>query len=137
MNDSNTVSELTEKLQPFFQQHDTQLVILFGSTVTGRLHHESDLDLGILSDKPLDTVAVTNELIRLLHLNRIDVVDLRRASPLLAREIVRQGVVLHERDPGGYAQFVSLAVRRYVDTRKLREAQQQVIERFLQTRGLR
>ena len=137
MNEPYTVSEIVEKLRPFFQPRDIQLIVLFGSTATGKVHRESDLDLGILADEPLDTIAVTSELIRLLHLNQIDVVDLRRVNPLLAREIVRQGVVLYERDPGGFAQFVSLTIRRYVDTRKLREAQQQVVERFLETRGIR
>lgn len=132
-----TVSELIQKLHRFFERSDVHLVVLFGSMVSGKMHRRSDLDLGILADKLLNTVEVTTELIRLLHVNNIDVVDLRRANPLLSREIVRQGTVLYERDPGMFAQFVSLTVRRYVDTRKLREAQKQVVERFLQARGVR
>ena len=132
-----TITELAQKLRPFFQQPGVQLVVLFGSQVSGKVHPGSDLDLGILADKPLDTVQVTGKLMRLTHLNNVDVVDLRRANPLLAREIVRQGTVLYERDLGTYARFVSLAVRRYADTRKLREAQKQVVNQFLQTRGVR
>ena len=49
---------------------------------------QSDLDLAVLGDKPVDLVKVTNEVIKSLHLNEVDVVDLRRASPLLAMEIV-------------------------------------------------
>jgi predicted nucleotidyltransferase len=113
------------------------LVVLVGSQASGKAHPGSDVDMGILADELLDTVQVTGELIRLTHLNNVDVVDLRRANPLLAREVVRQGTVLYERDLGTYARFVSLAVRRYADTRKLREAQKQVVNQFLQTRGVR
>lgn len=132
-----TTSELAQKLRPLFERPDVQLVMLFGSYVSGNVHPRSDLDLAILAQEPLDLVGLTTEIIQLLHLNDIDLVDLRRATPLLAREIVRQGVVLYERDPGTYAQFVSLTIRRYVDTRKFREAQQLSVQRFLQTRGVR
>ncbi|MBI3812688.1 MAG: nucleotidyltransferase domain-containing protein [Nitrospirae bacterium] len=137
MNTRDVISGLAQKLRPFFQQPAVQLVVIFGSVVSGKVHRSSDLDLAILADEPLDTVQITSELIRLLHINNIDVVDLRRANPLLAREVVRQGTVLHERDSGTYARFVSLAVRRYADTRKLREAHKQVVNQFLQTRGVR
>lgn len=137
MKPSYTVSELTQKLRPFFEQQGVRLAILFGSTVSGKTHSKSDLDLAILAGGPLDTVMVTAELIHLLHLNQIDVVDLRQANPLLAREIVRQGILLYEQNPGGFAQFISLTIRRYIDTEKLREAQREVVERFLQARGIR
>lgn len=83
----------------------------------------------------MDLVELTNQVIILTHRNEADVVDLRRASPLLAMEVVRHGRVLYERSPGLYAQFCSLAYRRYLDTAKLREGQKQVIASFLRERG--
>ena len=126
---------LHQRLQPFFTQPEIQLVILFGSTATGRGHAASDLDLAVCADRPLDTAAATAELMRLLHVNEIDLVDLRRASPLLAYEIARTGRVIYARAPGIHAEFVSLAVRRFIDTRKLRDARRCVIEQFLAKRG--
>jgi predicted nucleotidyltransferase len=131
------VSTLTRQLRPLFQRPEVRLVILFGSHASGGVHRRSDLDLAILAQEPLDMVGVTAEIMTLLHLNNVDVVDLRRASPLLAREIVRQGVVLYEREPGTYAQFVSLTIRRYADTRKFREAQRLAVQQFLQEWGVR
>jgi hypothetical protein len=63
--------------------------------------------------------------------SRLDLVDLRRAGPLIAFEVARSGVVLFERSPALFRQFQSLAARRYADTKKLRDAQRRSIEVFL------
>lgn len=134
--EKNVQAELANQLAPLFARPDIQLVILYGSAATGRTHRRSDLDLAILGDQPLDLIELTNQVIILTHRNEADVVDLRRASPLLAMEVARSGRPLYERSPGLYAQFCSLAYRRYVDTAKLRNAQKQAIARFLRARGV-
>lgn len=128
--------QLKEKLAPLHTHADIQLIILFGSAVKGARHRQSDLDLAILGKEPLDIVDLTNRVMVLLGTDRVDVVDLRRASPLLAMEVVRGGRLIYEQYAGQYVAFCSLAHRRYVDTAKLRAAQREVITRFLHTRGL-
>jgi len=130
-----TIAQLCERLTPLFSGPDIDLVIVFGSVAGGVTHVESDLDLAVQGKQPLDLVSLTNEITRLLHSDAIDVVDLRRASPLLMMEVVRGGHLLYERTPGSYAAFCSLAHRRYVDTAKLRVAQHEAIQRFLRERG--
>lgn len=127
---------LRQQLAPLFRRPDLRLVILFGSVATGAPHGRSDVDLAVLGDHPLDLVELTNAVIQLTHLNDVDLVDLCHAPPLLAMEVARHGRLLHERAPGDYAQFCSLAYRRYVDTAKLREAQKDAIAGFLRERGL-
>lgn len=129
-------NQVRERLAPLFANPDIDLVIVFGSAVSGQTHAGSDLDLAVKGRQPLDLVSLTNEIIRLLHTNTVDVVDLRRASPLLMMEVVRDGHLLYERAPGTYAGFCSLAHRRYVDTMKLRLAQREAIQRFLHARGV-
>lgn len=130
------LEEIRGRLTPLFGRPNILLVILFGSTATGTTHRRSDIDIAILGSEVLDIVEITNAVTRLLHNDCIDVVDLRRASPLLAIEVARHGRILYERRPGDYAAFYSLAYRRYVDTAKLRRAQQDAIARFLSVRGL-
>lgn len=122
MKDSPDLNRLKEQLGPLLANPDVQLVMLFGSATSGALHAESDLDLAIQGRRPLDLVEVTNQVMRLLRTDRVDVVDLRRASPLLMMEIARGGRLLYERAPGLYVAFCSLAHWRYVDTAKLRVA---------------
>lgn len=133
---SNLAGRLIEQLRPLFSRPDLQMVILFGSQAAGEARRESDIDLALLGDHPLDLVSQTTEAIRLLKQSRVDLVDLRRANPLLMMEVVRKGTLLYERSPGVYLNFCSLAVRRYIDTKKLRDARGTAIKRFLEQRGL-
>lgn len=128
--------DLQRLLEPLCEPYRIRMIAIFGSTVTGLRGPESDLDLALLADAPLDLVAVTTDVIRLLHTDNVDVVDLRRASPLLAMEVARHGRLLYEREPGTHVEFISLAVRRYIDTKKLRDAQKEAIHRYLASKGL-
>lgn len=131
-----SIEEIRNGLSPLFNDEGLRLIVLFGSAVSGKMHKKSDIDLAFLFDKPVDILALTNRVIRLLHTDNIDVVDLRRASPLLKFSAVKSGMLLYEREPGMFNEFYSLAFRMYVDTRKLRDAQAKAIQQFLKARGL-
>jgi predicted nucleotidyltransferase len=93
-----------------------QLVVLFGSVARGRARRDSDLDVAVRADEPADLDALYVLLAPRLASSRVDLVDLRRAGPLLAFQVAQRGQVLYERDPGAFRTFQSLASRRYVDT---------------------
>ena len=113
-----------------------QLVVLFGSVARGRARRDSDLDVAVRADEPADLDALYVLLAPRLATSAVDLVDLRRAGPLLAFQVARHGRLLYERDPGAFRSFQSLASRRYVDTEKLRHAQRRAIHAFLERRGL-
>jgi predicted nucleotidyltransferase len=92
-----TQDEIQSHLTPLYHRPNIVLVILFGSMATGVTHRRSDVDLAIQGSDVLDIVEMTGTVMRLLGDNRADVVDLRRASPLLAMEVARHGRVLYER----------------------------------------
>jgi predicted nucleotidyltransferase len=132
-----STEEMKERLAPLFKDKELRLALAFGSTVTGGFKkQQSDIDLAFLFDKPADILALTNQVIRILHFDNVDAVDLRCASPLLRFSVVKNGKLLYERSPGLFNEFFSLAFRRYVDTKKLRDAQEKVIQQFLQERDL-
>ncbi len=72
-----------------------------------------------------------DRLIRALGVQSVDVSDLSRAEPLLLMLVAREGVPLYEENPGDFACFVSLAARRFADTRKFREMERREIHDFL------
>lgn len=127
--DSETIRR---RLEPLFSRPGLRLVVLFGSRASGQERPSSDVDLGILGG---DVGVLAVEIIRLLGTDRVDVVDLARASPLLAMAVARGGRVLHEDKAGVFASFVSLAVRRYHDTAGLRAAREKGLKAFLESRG--
>ncbi|HAM52789.1 MAG TPA: hypothetical protein DCP92_19615 [Nitrospiraceae bacterium] len=128
--------EIRERLKPLFGDQELKLIILFGSTASGTMHKKSDIDLALLFDGPVDSLILTNKINRILRTDKVDVVDLRRASPLLRFCAARQGKAIYERAPGLFSEFCSLSFRMYVDTKKLRDAQAQAIRHFLKERGL-
>ncbi|MFZ5998210.1 MAG: type VII toxin-antitoxin system MntA family adenylyltransferase antitoxin [Nitrospirota bacterium] len=128
--------EIRERLRPLQSVEGLQLIMLFGSVAAGSMHKRSDIDLAFLFDMQVDILELTNKVIRLLRTDDIDVVDLNRASPLLKFIVAKQGTLLYEKTEGVFNRFYSLAFRRYVDTRKLRDAQTAVVKQFLKTRGL-
>ena len=126
-----TRADLKRAARDVAEAHGARLVVLFGSAARGDGAPE-DLDLGVLADRPLDAVAVTTRFIRLLAVQQVDVADLARAEPLLLMLAAREGVVLYERTPAEFTRFVSLAMRRYADTAKFREAERAEIREFLE-----
>ena len=115
---------------------DLQLLVLFGSAVKGRRTSARDIDLAVQCDGPADLDALYLAVAPRLGTDRVDLVDLRRAGPLLAFEVARTGRLLFERQPGTFRQFQSFASRRYCDTEKLRRAQRRAIQAFLEREGL-
>src|SRR5690242_16850967 len=101
-----TPEKITETLM---RRPDIELIILFGSAARGDTHRDSDIDVGILAVEAFDPIGMTNEISGYLGTRRVDVVDLRRASPLLALEALRHRRLLYESRPGSYATFYSLA----------------------------
>ena len=131
-----SVEEIAGRLKPLFAHRDLRLILLFGSAASGRTHKKSDLDIAFLFDGPVDILDLTNTVAGLLRNDAVDVIDLRRASPLLKFSAVKNGMLLYEREPGMFNEFYSLAFRMYADTKKLRDAQAEAIKSFLRAWGL-
>jgi predicted nucleotidyltransferase len=132
----SSFEELKNRLAPLFKDEGLQLVLAFGSVVSQRVHKHSDIDLAFLFNKPVDILRLTNRVIRLLQTDNVDIVDLKRASPILIFSAAKYGRLLYERLPGVFNEFYSLAFRRYMDTEKLRNAQAMAIRHFLEARRL-
>lgn len=131
-----SVEEVREGLGPVLKEDGLQILLLFGSTVSGNTHKKSDIDLAFLFDRPVDILTLTNKVIRLLHTDNIDVVDLKNASPLMRFSIAKNGILIYEKEDGLFNGFYSLAFRRYIDTKKIRDAQRLVIRHFLEAKRL-
>ena len=105
---------------------------LFGSEATGRAAAESDVDLAALFGRPpsaTELVDAQQDVGALLGRD-VDLVDLDRASPILAMQVLRYGKLLRDKNPRRRTDFVAHAPGRYEDvliTR--REIEQALLQR--------
>jgi predicted nucleotidyltransferase len=76
------------------------LLMVFGSRARGEAHARSDWDFGYLAGPSADVSALMAALVEATHNDRVDLVDLGRASGVLRFHAARDGQVLHEQRPG-------------------------------------
>ena len=102
---------------------DLVLAIAFGSLAAGQAGTESDVDVGVLTEGPLDDRR-RERLVRAIAQatgRPVDLVDLRSAGVPLLRTILTTGTVLLRRDGTAHAQLVSRMLADVEDFLPLRE----------------
>ena len=95
------VADKREQIVALLRAFDPAVIYLFGSYGTVREHAGSDVDLAILPRSPLgplECFATANELSSRLGV-AVDLIDLTRASTVLAKEVMRTGTALAVADP--------------------------------------
>ena len=119
------VEPLVHKLKAYFScTAEVHFVYLFGSMATGTQNRFSDVDIAVYVDSiglgprayPYGYKAyLIAELMQLLKTNRIDVVVLNEATPLLKYQVIRYGFPVYEINPQERIQFQVSALSRYFD----------------------
>ncbi len=109
----------------------TNLIILFGSQISGNTRPTSDIDVAVLADHPLsikDKEEVSEQIAKDMHISSdlIDLVDLNTASPLLQHSIAQTGRLLSGTEYD-FLRFKVLAWKRYQDTAKFRLRRAEVL----------
>ncbi len=113
-----------------------RLAVLFGSVARGDATPRSDVDVAVLfeQDDPGQLwdvdVAVAGALRR-----TIDLVDLRRAPPLLRLEIAREGRPVVEREDGAWVRFKARAMLDWWDFAPLARRFRELTARRLRQEG--
>lgn len=112
------------------------LLILFGSRATGHARADSDWDVAVVADHHLsweEWSAALEQAARLLSVSedKIDLVDLWSASPLLQQFVAKEGKLL-QGDPFSFIRFKVLAWKRYLDTARFRRLRGKTLKRYVQ-----
>lgn len=92
-----------------------RLLVLHGSRARRDSHDRSDWDLAYQADSTFDPDALLAGFADLLKADRIDLVDLDRAGALLRYRAARDGIVLFQREAGGFERFWLDAVDTWCD----------------------
>ncbi len=125
-----------------------KMLVLFGSRARGDTHANSDWDFAALYDEQLreesckdrafawfEVPGVIGQVFS-LNSDKIDVVELHRASPLIAHFVARDGKLIYEKEAGEFNKFKQKALMSDAEMLELRRNLRQSIDEFLKETGL-
>lgn len=128
------INGIKEKASELAEKYGLDLLLLFGSQVSGKTHKRSDYDLGFISKqyKNLgELVKMEYEISEVLKIGKIDLIDLKKAPPLLMKSVADNSLLLYQKEPTLYARFKIYASKLFVEARRLFNLRETVIQKFI------
>lgn len=132
-----------KKLRDYFaEQDDVEFAILFGSAASGRTTPMSDIDVGVFFKDGLEAlnlgerqIDITCAVMKLYHLNQVDVVVLNLANPFLRFQVIKYGRLIYAKDEKEFYKFKATSLGRYQDIKPMYDLYEKKAENNLR-RGL-
>jgi predicted nucleotidyltransferase len=127
--------EVINKIKNYlFRRDDVVVSYIFGSYFTKKVSQRSDIDIAVLlrdsitkKDYGNIKLSIINDLIGLLSFDRIDVIILNIASPLLSHEIIKKGFLLFSKNEVRRIEYIARTTTHYLDTIYLRAVQNKIL----------
>jgi predicted nucleotidyltransferase len=120
------------------RRHGIRLLLQFGSSVTGKTHPGSDVDLAVLLERPalaLEEYAdLVHELQALFPGREVDLAVINHADPLFLKQVTDTCRLLHGA-PGDLQRLKLLAFKRYQDHRRYLELERRFVADALSRPG--
>ncbi|NJD04143.1 MAG: hypothetical protein FIA99_16470 [Ruminiclostridium sp.] len=120
---SYSINEIAEK-------YNIEFLVHFGSFQTEFYKRESDIDIAFLSGKQLDIdrqVKLLEDLVVFHRKSEMDLVDLRKAEPILRYEIAKSGRVLFEKEKGLFERYSLFYIKRFYELKPVIEEELRLI----------
>lgn len=111
-------------IETVVKKYSLRLLLLFGSRVSKKIHAESDFDIAYLNEKNLGLIEearLITELAPLLGSDNIDLLNLKKASPLVLFAVFNNCQVIYEENPLIFANLRAYSFKNYVETKLLYE----------------
>ncbi len=126
------IDKRLQNLAPLFEKEGVLLAYLFGSLAgkgekPSRPRPPGDVDLAVLTREG-PAYMLREEIADILGTDRLDLVDLCQASPLLRFEILRSGRPVYVSDEDINARYEMETIHLYRDTEPMRRRQQEYLK---------
>lgn len=123
-----------EALDQVAVAHGVRLLVRFGSTVRGRTHAASDVDLGVVLERPDPDFGEYGTLVEDLQRSfpdrPVDVAILNHADPLFLKQVMDSATLVHG-PVRLFQELKILAFKRYQDHRRFLALEREVVARRL------
>jgi len=129
---TSTVDELIKTLKGALSSDiNVRFAYFFGSIAAKKDTPMSDIDVAVYFSKRIDVftyrLKLMERLVRILNNEKIDIVVLNNASPLLRYEVIKNGILLKD-NINNRVVYETLALQEYLDTDHLRKIQMKYIK---------
>lgn len=115
------IKSVQPKIKELVMRHDLSFVVLFGSAATGNTHAQSDIDVAVIGKNVSDKSKITRDFCEIFKRDDVEVVNLSNASPTLMHSVVKDGVLLYEKENGDFLKWKLYAIWVWLDTAWLRQ----------------
>lgn len=123
----DNIRDTLTQLPPLLAREGVLLAYLFGSLAQNR--PANDVDLALLTPEERPPYRLREAITECLGTERVDVVDLRRASPVLRFEVISRGQLIYAAESDLRLEFELATIREYQDTDYLRRQQREMLKR--------
>ena len=123
------IGHIIQSLRRYFEEKkEVELSYIFGSTVSGKANALSDIDIAVLIDRkqiekelyPYGYKAhIIADLMKLLKTNKVDLVILNEAPPLLKHRVLYTGKLVYSNNEEKRIQFQVECIDKYNDFKYL------------------
>ncbi len=106
------------------KKYSLELILLFGSQASKESYKGSDFDIAYLSKRDLNLEEESKLIIELAPIfksENVDLVNLKKAPPLLFYAIFKNCQTVYEREPLIFPSLRAYAFKKYVETKPLYE----------------
>lgn len=122
--------ELKTGIKTVAERYGLDFVVLFGSQATGKTHAKSDVDIAYLPPVNFsfdEDGQIYLDIVGLVRREDLDLINLRKVSPLLQKQIIDSALLLYEKGPGTFEDFVLRVLRLYRETVALRRLERDYV----------
>jgi predicted nucleotidyltransferase len=126
-----------QRLDEIARRHDVELIVQFGSSVSGLMHPGSDVDVAVLYRRLPDSYAglgdLEADLQALVPARKVDVGVLNHADPLFLKQVMDHAQLLYGSGQR-FEQMKLYAFRRYQDHRPYLDLERAYVAREIASR---
>jgi len=123
---------MEKEIKEIAKKYKIDLIVLFGSLAKGNERSESDADIGISRNKSfeLEEDLQLRQDLQQIFKREIDIVEIKRASPLLLGEIAKNSRLLYGKKDK-FTEMKILAMKKYIDFKPYFKLREELIRKYI------